>query len=204
MVDIGGYVDLNELFGFIIRNVLSEQNYRIPYKTNAYKKLLIIIWSWSMLVLVQSYSGNLTAMLAKSKLEVQIKTLEELLSQTEVSWVIEEGSALSSSRPGSVLKRLYEGATVMPRLSIGDKMVNGCFTTKIRQAGNSASICSKGNILALMMNDYSTSGKCNYYITEERFMTSGTAMAFQVEQMVQSISDIWPFKMGLTRNRPNI
>ena len=179
-----GYADLYNLFGFVIRNVLSE-NFRIPHHTKAYQKILIIIWSWSMLVLVQSYSGNLTAMLAKSKLEAPIKTLEELLRQTEISWVMEKGSAeyyLSLSKPGSVLRRLYERATIMPRLSYKDKMMNGCFTAAIKQEGTSGSICGTINILTLMMNDYSKTGKCNYYMTEEKFIKTGAAIAFQVEQ----------------------
>ena len=139
-----GYVDLDDLTGFILRNALSEQHSTLSKNTKVYKKLLIMIWIWSMLILVQSYAGNLTAMLAKPKLQDPIRTLEELVSQNEIPWVIEEGSIdfyLKSSASGSVLRRLYERATIMPQMTALEKMMHGCFTTEIKQEGRYGSIC---------------------------------------------------------------
>ena len=79
-----GSVDWCTLFGFVIRNVLSEQNSRIPDEDYAYQKVLIITWLGFTLVLVYGYAGNLTAMFSKPKLQLPIKTLEELLKQDEI------------------------------------------------------------------------------------------------------------------------
>ena len=100
-----GYADWGAVTGFVIRNALSEQNYT-PRDKRVYQKILIFIWASSMMVLVQSYAGNLTAMLTRPKLQEPIRTLEELLGQDELSWIIpdpEAAYALKTSENGSAL-----------------------------------------------------------------------------------------------------
>ena len=55
-----------------------------------------------------------------------------------------------------------------------------CYTADTRQSGKYGSFCQRGNIATLIADDFSETGKCNYYVIEERFLTSGSAMAFQV------------------------
>ena len=43
-----GVIYLDDLGGFIIRNVLSEQNFKPPNRAQVYQKLLDIIWIWSV------------------------------------------------------------------------------------------------------------------------------------------------------------
>ena len=175
-----GYADwgaVTDDFDFVIRNALSEQNYA-PRDKQVYQKILIVIWSWSMLVLVQSYAGNLTAMLTRPKLQERIKTLEDLLSQDKVSWIIPDDTipyAMKMSKNGSALKRLYERGINLPENAAYD-----CFTSEIYQDGMFGSICNYGSIKKLMNDDYISTGRCNYYIIEDKFLTSGGSMAFQV------------------------
>ena len=175
-----GYADWDAVaddFDFVIRNALSEQNYA-PRDKLVYQKILIVIWSWSMLVLVQSYAGNLTAMLTRPKLQEPIRTLEELLGQDEVSWIIpdpEAAYALKTSENGSALKKLYDGGIVVPPNAGWD-----CFPAEIYKYGTFGSICNIGSIQIMMSLDYSLTGKCNYYMIEDKLLTSGGSMAFQV------------------------
>ena len=115
-----GFADWDALSGFVIRNVLSEQNFRHPTQARAYQKLLVIIWGFAMLVLVQAYAGNLTAMLAKPKLQAPIRTLEELLGRDDTEWVVPKGdgkeSYLSTATSGTLINRLYQRTTAMPGL----------------------------------------------------------------------------------------
>ena len=174
-----GYAELGDLSGFIIRTAMSEQKSQLLNCSQGYKKLLIIIWASCMLVLVQSYAGNLTAMLARPKLQEPIKTFEQLLNQNEIQWIIADETReyhMATSNPGSVPRRLYEGSNL-----ITNKPNLKCFTTELLKDGLYGSICNSGSIMALMNYDYSTTGKCNYYTTEERFLTSGASIAFQVE-----------------------
>ena len=174
-----GYADFGGLTDFIMRNALSEQNFAPRNDKQAYKKLLIIIWIWSMMVLVQSYAGNLTAMLARPRLQEPIRSLEDLLSQTEVSWTFSGGSAyfLGTSKHGSIFRRLYEGGTI-----IHDKSLEvNCFATEREKESLLGSICASGSILAWMNYDYSKTGKCNFYMIEDKFLTSGASIALQVD-----------------------
>ena len=179
-----GEIHFDDLFGFVIRNALSEQNSRFPYRAQIYQKILIIIWSWSMLVMVQAYSGNLTAMLAKPKLQTPIRTLDELINQDEISWVLEEKTVaefyMKTSQTGTTMKKLYNGATLMPSLTPKEQYTYGCYASKLRGSGNLASICDVGLILAMYAKDFSETGKCNFYLLEEKFMSSVTAVALQV------------------------
>ena len=175
-----GYADwgaVTDDFDFVIRNALSEQNYA-PRDKQVYQKILIVIWSWSMLVLVQSYAGNLTAMLTRPKLLERIKTLEDLLSQDEVSWIIPDDTipyAMKMSKNGSALKRLHDGGIIIPPNEAWD-----CFPLEIYKDGTYGSICNMGSIQTLMNFDYALTGKCNYYTIEDKFLSSGGSMAFQV------------------------
>ena len=81
-----GNTKFDEVTGFVLRNV------ELPNHDKVYQKLLILTWLWCMLILVQSYAGNLTAMLAKPQLQNPIRTLEDLLSQDEIPWAIPERS----------------------------------------------------------------------------------------------------------------
>lgn len=175
-----GYADwgaVTDDFDFVIRNALSEQNYA-PRDKQVYQKILIVIWSWSMLVLVQSYAGNLTAMLTRPKLQERIKTLDDLLSQDEVSWIIPDDTipyAMKMSKNGSALKRLHDGGIIIPPNAAWD-----CFPLEIYKDGTYGSICNMGSIQTLMNFDYASTGKCNYYTIEDKFLSSGGSMAFQV------------------------
>ena len=93
-----GFIDWDDLGGLLVRNVLSEQNFRLPDRAQVYQKILDIIWIWSMLVIVQAYSGNLTAMLAKPKLKPPLRTLEELMKQEDISWILEKETLVDNNQ----------------------------------------------------------------------------------------------------------
>ena len=174
-----GDADWGNIAGFVLRNVLSEQNHRPPKFTKAYQAILIATWIWSMLLLVMFYASNLTAMLAKPKLQNPIKTLEELIGQDEISWVVEKGGLpehyMTTSAPGSLMRGILKGARIIPR-----DWSQPCYTSDTKQSREYGSFCQRGNIMTLIADDFSKTGKCNYYVIEDRFLTSGSAMAFQV------------------------
>ena len=137
-----------------------------------------------MLVIVQAYSGSLTAMLAKPKLQAPIRTLDELINQEEISWVIEKQTEfenyVKTTESGTIMNKLYNGATLMPLLNNPDRGKFGCYSAKLKGSGNFASVCSLIDIMFMYYNDLNVNGKCSYYLFEEKFLSSGEAMAFQV------------------------
>ena len=137
-----------------------------------------------MFVIVLAFSCNLTAILAKPKLKLPIKTLDGLMNQDEISWILEKATLVEHymriSKAGTPMKKLYNGAKLMPHLSPTERFKYGCYAAKLRGRGNYASICDLGSILPMYAKDYSETGKCNFYILEETFLSSVYAMAFQV------------------------
>ena len=75
------------------------------------------------------------------------------------------------------MRRLVDGATVF---SPTDIWQFGCFSTTAKEAGTSAAICDVYSVMAFVSEDFSESGKCNYYLAEDTFYTSSNVMAFQV------------------------
>ena len=171
-----GSADWGQLCGFILRNALSEQNSRMPNNSKIFQKILIITWLWSVLVLVQAYAGSLTAMLAKPILPNPIRTLEELLGQNEMSWVIEKGTIAeyftATAAPGSVMKQLSERATIMSPLTPQERMMYGCFTSEIMHSRRYATICDKGSLWSLLAQDFTETGMCNFYLLNDKFLSS--------------------------------
>lgn len=125
-----------------------------------------------------TFAGALTAMITKPMLDMPINNVEELLNQNEISWSIEDGTAiiefLKASPPNSRLRRLVEGAKL--------RSSSGCYMkeTTTKQSGQFASICDINSIMTLLSQDYSETGTCNYYLTEEKFQLTSNAMALQV------------------------
>ena len=173
-----GIGDWSTVSGFIIRNALSEQNGSLPDHASArmHQKIFVIIWLWCTLVLVQSYSGNLKAMLAKPKLGTPIRNLDNLLDQEEMSWIIRANSPeerfMRRSESGSVKNLLYQQAMIMP-----DNGKHGCASAEIR---DSASICRGNTIRQMIAEDFSSTGKCNFYIVQEKILSTYFSVAFQV------------------------
>ena len=62
----------------------------------------------------------------------------------------------------------------------GLRWIGACHTTKTRDAGTFASICSNNDIKTLVSIDYGDTGKCNFYKTDDIFGNSPAAMAFPV------------------------
>ena len=179
------YADWNSVSGFVIRNALSEQNSGIPKHTQVHQAVLITIWLWSVLLLVQSYSGNLTAMLANPTLHKPLRTLEDLLRQSELSWTFEKGSVAeyftSTAAPDTMLARLFERATVMSPLTNHERLMYSCYSTKMIKSQSFASLCDEASISSLISQDYGRTGKCNFYLLEDKLLASKSShFAIQV------------------------
>ena len=181
-----GSANWHTLSGFVIRNALSEQNYRIPHQAKSHQKILIITWLGCTLVLLQAYAGSLTAMLSKPKFPPPIKTLDELPRQNEISWVIEKGSVaelyMQTAKSGTMMSLLYKQAEIVPSLSTREKTAYGCYSyaAKLRGNGRVGSFCYLNYIWSMIARDYSATGKCNFYIIEERLISDMSGAAFQV------------------------
>ena len=167
--------------GFVLRNVLSETMGNLPNK-RPYQKILVFVWVWSCFVLVMSFSGSLTAMITRPKLDMKFTKLEHFLNQDEMSLVTEGGSALNeymnSLGDDSITKKIL---LKTERLTSWDDWPSNCFTSSTQYTKRHASICDDLSILTLLSWDFEEAGKCNWYTMNAKIMGTGPlAMAFQV------------------------
>ena len=127
-----GSVDWEALIGFVLRIALSENDSNLPENKWAYQKLFLICWISSVFVLVQSYAGNLTAMLTRPTLPAMLRNAEDLLSQDDISLVMEKGSVeefnFRAATFGTTLRRLYMRSTIMNPLTPAERLRHGCYT----------------------------------------------------------------------------
>ena len=181
-------IDLDTIISFVIRAAMVDGRYpfkRIDSKGNISLKLLGIIWIWACFTLIQSYDGNLTAMRARPTLEKTITSVTELLNQNEITWALDDSGLdiveyLKASPNGSNMRQLFNQAEMFQPEGTNDEWYSPCYTHEQRDAGSYASICFEKGIMDLKSQDFSDTGKCNYYTIDETFFTTPAVMAFQV------------------------
>ena len=170
------------VLGFVLRNVLSEsfQSYRRFIGPKQYKKLMLsVVWIWSCFILVKSYSGNLTAFITKPKLVMQFEMPEDFLNQDDMTLVVPDETAIlemmmqlpSKSTMGILLKETK-------RMTWNKHWPSSCFTNSTQFTKRHASICDVTSIKSLLSDDFSQSGKCNWYTTKTTFFHVPMVMVF--------------------------
>ena len=173
---------------FVVRNVFSESkdSYKrvtgnLPgNKRYMYQRVLILIWTWSCFILVKSYGGNLTAMIARPKLDMKFTKAEDFLYQDEIDLVIEDGIGaieyMSQSPPGSTMRSLIEKT----ERSDPTDDIEGCFSKNNLHSGRHAAICDIVSIKSRLSDDFTENGHCNWYIIEKKLFAASSVMVFQV------------------------
>ena len=84
---------------------------------------------------------------------------------------------MSDSPPGSTMRRLLDGVTM---LDTTIEWPNGCYDFATFQSGKFASICDLVSIKALIHDEFSDHAKCNFYHVEDFLSIVPSVMAFQV------------------------
>ena len=120
-----------------------------------HKMILVIIWLLSVFVLVQAYAGNLTAMITKPGLQKTVKNADDLLSQKELSWSIEDGLGvvefMRASPAGSTLRQIVEKISFLDE---EEDWYGGCHTQKTWKSRKVAAICDIYSIKDFISSDY--------------------------------------------------
>lgn len=180
----GGSPNWEASWSFVLRNVVSEHMSRLklPDK-HLYQKLLIALWSWMTLVLITAYSGNLTAIITTPALKIPFTSADGMIRQTQIKWAAWDNSLFSkyaNGRPhGTLLSNLIQQALLMS-LKAPDR--ENCYTSKLRESGDIASICDVTEARFLASRDYGKTGQCNYYLTDDKFLAADNFLAFQVRR----------------------
>ena len=136
---------------FAIRNVFSESFQSFKRLKNKYlnQKIILVIFLWSCFLLVKSYSGNLTAMITRPKLDMKFTELEDFLNQNEMTLHVRYGHSvidyMSQSPADSVIFRLLE-QTELLSVKDDDDWTSTCFTRNTQFTKKHAAICGDKSI----------------------------------------------------------
>ena len=126
-----GYADWEALIGFVLRIALSENDSNLPEHKWKYQKIFLIFWISPVFILVVAYAGNLTAMLTRPTLPERLRNAEDLLSQDDISLVMEKETIqefhFRAANSGTTLNRLYEFSTMMTPLTTTERIRYGCY-----------------------------------------------------------------------------
>ncbi|XP_071529502.1 glutamate receptor ionotropic, delta-1-like [Panulirus ornatus] len=167
----GGHASRSH-FIWVIRTMSNQSNPWLPKSDS--RRVMTGTWLLSCFIILTLFSSTLTAMLTVPMVKLPIDSTEDLVNQQEVSWAIESGSflyqILYQAKEG-IYKALWDGHS---------QRITDCYSYRhdIR-AGMYAAVCDKMTMKKVMSEDFSETGKCNYYMAREDFKAMPLALAFQ-------------------------
>ena len=82
------------------------------------------------------------------------------------------------------MRRLIERAKFMSKED--EIWPDNCFTASIKESRRVAAICDVTSARGVLAKDFSETGKCNFYLTQDKFLSSGSVMVLQVGNSVLS------------------
>ena len=161
----------------IIRGALSERKNRLPPK-HLYQKLLVLVWSWMMVILISSYKGNLLAMITKPTMKIPFINAEGFINQTQIVLVNMDGGLLTeyarSMPPGTTMRKLYDQGIKIPLPLCAERL---------NKFGNNAATCDISQATSVLASEFSRSGTCKYYMTDDKILPSDSVLAFPVSEL---------------------
>ena len=167
--------------GFVLKIALLDASCKRPNKSIS--PSLALLWMLSVFCLASGYAGNLKAILAKPLLEKTIKSATDLANQNDIPWVVTKGDDFfkyASKLPeGSTMRNIRDNAVYLNK---ADDWYGRCFTRETKDADKYASICQGLGVRDLLARDFSATGTCNYYTTEDTFLDAPQSMLVQVNR----------------------
>ena len=169
---------------FAIRRVLSEGTDNLPPK-HLYKKILVQVWSFMTMILIFAYTGNLLALITRPSINVPFTNTEEMIKQTHMKWGFVDGWLFSeyakTKSAGSTLRKIYDQAMTDGTVFHYSKGQFGC--SYIVNEKNAA-ICDISEAKEIITSEFSISGTCNYYLTDDKILASDNALAIQASKIL--------------------
>ena len=162
----------------VIRGALSERkSTNVKPPKHMYQKLLALMWAWMMLILISAYKGNLLAMITKPTMTTPFTNADGMVKQTEIKWEFTQGlfaSYAKSKSSGTTLRRIFDQANTSSTSSYCASIA--------KKSRNIAMICAISSATSVIANDFSKTGTCNYYLSQDKILASDSALAFQVSK----------------------
>ena len=180
-----GFGNWEAVASFVIRGALSENKstYIKPPK-HMYQKLLVLVWSWMMVVLISAYQGNLLAIITKPKMSIPFTSANGMVQQTQMKWSLGSydtffSSYAKSHPPGTTVRQMHDRAIRCSEDCA--KKVNPRYNAHINDITQS---------MKTIANDFTETGTCNYYLTQDRILATDSVLALPVS-VIFNLSYVW-------------
>lgn len=164
---------------FVVKSMVNEGSVTIP-RTSFSLSIISTFWLFGTMILVYSYSGTLTALLAVPRPPFLVESMEDLTNQDMFPWRIQTGSVLEQ------LSQMADPTTIFGGFVRGAKPApSTCYSNvKNIERGDYALICERISVEKMISDGFSKSGKCSLYSGRVSFMTLAYALAFQVRALM--------------------
>ena len=168
--------------GFVLSKICADSTFETPNE-HLYQKVFVLTWLVAVFFLVSGYAGNLKSIQSQPRIERKIKTAKDLVSQDEIPWVLQEDETFhvwGTNLPydyESPQKTLVEKAAL---LSHDEEWYGFCFSEETKQDNKYAAVCLGLGVRDLLARDFSSSGTCNFYNTEDTFLAAPVTLLIQV------------------------
>ncbi|XP_071544057.1 glutamate receptor ionotropic, kainate glr-3-like [Panulirus ornatus] len=147
---------------------------------------LMGMWFLATLVLMNTYSGLLVATLTVPRVAVPISSVEQLVSQDDIPWRLEQGGIILhtfKTADVGLYKTLLKGS---------DGLFPDCYASRRDIAqGKFAGLC---DVLAgdmMVAKSFSVSGRCDFYSPRENIVTHSYSMVLQKESPLKEKLNFW-------------
>ena len=170
-----GNTDWEEAASVVIRNALSECNITKKSCKQLYQRLLVLVWSWMMVVLISAYTGDLVATITKPTMIIPFTNAEGMVGQSDIKWIFEQGlfpSYAKNKSTGTTLRKIYEEAI--------NSSTSAYCEVLVKKYENVAAICDRSSATTAVASSFSKTGTCNYYFTSDMILAFDSALVFQV------------------------
>ncbi|XP_071533139.1 probable glutamate receptor isoform X2 [Panulirus ornatus] len=135
----------------------------------ASSRMLVCVWLMTVLVIMRSYSGALTSLLAVRQIPIKINSLRDLVMAKEYNLLFEGSTALTAymSEAKTGIFAELKDATEAGRSQFlrASELFDAAFT--LVKSQDYALLVEETTVRKIMADGFSSTGKCDFYMAKE-------------------------------------
>nr|XP_045611739.1 probable glutamate receptor [Procambarus clarkii] len=150
-------------------NMCQQRTLRNPSDISL--RMVVCVWLLALLVILRSYSGALTSLLAVRQIPVKIDTLRDLIDAKEYGLIFETSTAMSvymkEAKSGIFAELEKVNKKGRSQFLISSLLFNAAFT--LVRSKNYALLVEETTIKKIISDDFSSKGRCDFYMAKETY-----------------------------------
>ncbi|XP_063597279.1 probable glutamate receptor [Penaeus indicus] len=141
-------------------------------------RFLFCVWMLCCIVIVNSYSGSLTSLLAVTTVSASHDSLQDVVKDKDLKLIMEANTAFTTHLKmvkGGIYKELSEAATKRGIFEPADSL--WLKSRQLLRDGRHALLAEELTLLKFMADDMSHTGRCDFYMSSGEFWPVIVSMA---------------------------